>query len=119
MIDQLHPKFLIIKKSLQEIDFDDIKAKPPSCSCNNSKFCYLPVGHIITGDLNIIENETLRSVIYIGPKYRIPKTINWKYNFKLLMDAVEDYARKWAKREDANINSLSEWIKIIRDQIKH
>ena len=119
MIDQLHPKFLIIKKSLQEIDFDDIKAKPPSCSCNNSKFCYLPVGHIITGDLNIIENETLRSVIYKGPKYRVPKTINWKYNFKLLMDAVEDYARKWAKREDANINSLSEWIKIIRDKIKH
>jgi hypothetical protein len=28
------------------------------------------------------------------PKYREPQSINWTYNFKLLMDSVEDYARK-------------------------
>ena len=33
------------------------------------------------------------------------------------MDAVECYARKWVKREEANVNSLSEWIKAIRDKI--
>ena len=34
-----------------------------------------------------------------GPKYREPKSINWKHNFKILMDSVEDYARQWAKLE--------------------
>jgi hypothetical protein len=24
---------------------------------------------------------------------------NWKHNFKIIMDAVEDYARRWIKRE--------------------
>ena len=26
-------------------------------------------------------------------------TINWKHNFKIIMDAVEGYARRWIKRE--------------------
>ena len=24
---------------------------------------------------------------------------NWKHNFKIIMDAVEEYARRWIKRE--------------------
>jgi hypothetical protein len=46
------------------------------------------------GDLKIINNTSRR-----GPKYREPKSINWKHNFKILMDSVEDYARQWAKSE--------------------
>jgi hypothetical protein len=37
-----------------------------------------------------------------------PKSINWKYNFKILMDSVADYARQWAKREKENVETLSE-----------
>ena len=50
-------------------------------------------------DLNIIQHESLRKVISHGPKFREPQHINWKHNFKLIMDAVEDYARRWIKRE--------------------
>ena len=38
-------------------------------------------------------------MIYHGPKFREPQHINWKHNFKIIMDAVEDYARRWIKRE--------------------
>ena len=55
--------------------------------------------HPITGDLNIIQYESLRKVISHGPKFREPQHINWKHNFKIIMDAVEDYARRWIKRE--------------------
>jgi hypothetical protein len=53
----------------------------------------------ITGDLNIIQHESLRKVISHGPKFREPQHINWKHNFKIIMDAVQDYARRWIKRE--------------------
>ena len=53
-----------------------------------------------------------------GPKYRLPQSINWKYNFKLLTDAVEDYARDWSKREKVEPDTLSEWIKSIRSLIQ-
>jgi hypothetical protein len=38
-------------------------------------------------------------VISHGPKFREPQHINWKHNFKIITDAVEDYARRWIKRE--------------------
>jgi hypothetical protein len=43
-----------------------------------------------------------------GPKYREPKSINWKHSFKILMDSVEDYATQWAKREKEDLDTLSE-----------
>ena len=30
------------------------------------------------------------------------------------MDSVEEYARQWAKREDAELDTLSEWVKSVR-----
>jgi hypothetical protein len=44
-------------------------------------------------------NMSLRKVIFHGSKFREPQHINWKHNFKIIMDAVEDYARRWIKRE--------------------
>jgi hypothetical protein len=50
--------------------------------------------------------------------YRQPKSINWKHNFKILMDSVEDYARQWAKREKEDLDTLSEWVKSLRSLIQ-
>jgi hypothetical protein len=71
---------------------------------------------VITGDLimNIIQHESLRKVISHGPKFREPQHINWKHKFKIIMDAVEDYARRWIKREvdqDPELESLSDWVR--------
>ena len=35
-------------------------------------------------------------------------------NFKLFMDSVQHYARRWAKQEEGELDSLSELIKSIR-----
>ena len=91
-------KIFNYKRVLQDLDIDDFKSKPPDCTCASSQFTYNPAGHVITGDLNIVNNTSLRNVLSKGPKYREPKFINWKYNFKIfkLMDSVEDYARQLA-----------------------
>ena len=87
------------KKVLENFIFKDIQSKPPECSCSSSPFQYSPAGHVVTANLNIN---------YKGPKYHLPQSINWKYNFKLLMDAVEDYARDWSKGEKVGPDTLSE-----------
>jgi hypothetical protein len=49
-------------------------------------------------------------VIFHGPKFREPQHINWKHNFKIIMDTVEDYARRWIKREvdqDPELESIN------------
>jgi hypothetical protein len=53
-----------------------------------------------------------------GPKYHEPKSINWKHNFKILMNSVKDYARQWAKHEKENLDTLSEWVKSVRSLIQ-
>ena len=112
------PKIFNYKSVLKEIDLDADK-NAPTCSCSNdSPFIHNPVGHIITGDLNIISNKLLQDVLLKGPKYREPKSFSWKQNFKIIMDSVETYARKWVKRESAEPDALSEWIKEIRYYLK-
>jgi len=58
--------------------------------------------------MGIIDNENLRKILAKDPKYRETQSINWKYNFKLLMDFVENCTRKWTKPEKEEVNTLSE-----------
>ena len=92
-------KIFNYKEALQDINIEEYLKNPLTCDCSHSPFQYNPSGHVITGDLNIIQHESLRKVISHGPKFREPQHINWKHNFKIIMDAVEDYARRWIKRE--------------------
>ena len=60
-------------------------------------------------------------MIYHGPKFRESQHNNWKHNFKIIMDAVEDYARRSIKREvdqDPELDSLSDWVRTIRSLVQ-
>jgi hypothetical protein len=55
-------------------------------------------------------------VISHGPKFKEPQHIIWRHNFKIIMDAVEDYARRWITREvdqDPELESFSDWVRTI------
>jgi hypothetical protein len=118
-------------EALQDINIEEYLKNTLTCDCSHSPFQYNPSGHVITGDLNIIQHKSLltaswslntdlgrqltqffslwirpctRDLIVLnqishGPKFREPQHINWKHKFKIIMDAVEDYARRWIKRE--------------------
>ena len=84
---------------LQEFNIDKFRFKPHERTCASSQFMYKPAGHVITGDLNTINNTFLRDVFTKGPKYREPKSINRKDNIYFFKDPVRNYARHWDKRE--------------------
>ena len=54
------------RKVVEELDMnigtDDIE-----CSCSSSSYRYEPCGHIVTGDLSIIRDITVRNLIKKGP----------------------------------------------------
>ena len=66
------------------------------CECSTCKYCYEPAGHVITGDLSIIRNAKLRTLVAKGPSYREQ---NWNVNEKICRRAVAAYKRKWSKKE--------------------
>ena len=86
--------------------------------CSPSQFLYSPAGHIVTNDLNIIQNQQLRDLKSKGPKNQNLQSFSWKYNFKLIMDFVEEYARKWVKQEEVELHALSEWIESVKHHLK-
>jgi bisphosphoglycerate-dependent phosphoglycerate mutase len=59
----------------------------------------------------VVENFTANAVsVAIGDNRN-------RMNFNIIMDAVEDYARRWIKREvdqDPELESLSDWVRTIR-----
>ena len=105
------------KASLQLIDFDGLshEQNPTPCSCCDSEFLNAPCGHIVTGDLSIVRYQKLKDVLCKGPKYREPVSFSWHQSFNIIMDACEEYARRWAKKEDVEVDTLFEWVKSIAD----
>ena len=85
-----------------------------TCQCKKSKFCYEPHGHVITGDLRVIENAKLRELVAKGPKYRKPNRVNWKATETMFLESIDLYAKNWSKREQVELKYLSEW----KDQLK-
>ena len=72
-----------------------------------SKFCYKPHGHVITGDLMVIENVKLRELVSKGPKHRESNKVNWSAIEKMLFESTDLYTEQWAKREQVNLKLVS------------
>ena len=94
------------RRVLHDFRIDDIKAKPPDCSCHNYLFKYSHVGNIIMDDLNIIYWTNDGIILAKGSKYRDSQSINWKHIFNILINSQKmDRSRKrggWC---------LSKWVK--------
>ena len=74
-------------------------------------------GHVITGDFGIIPNEDLKGILLKGPDYREQTSINWGYNIRLIFTAVEDYAKKWAKKESQEYECLQGWVQHVKQMV--
>jgi hypothetical protein len=88
-----------------------------SCDCSSSKFCYSPVGHVITGNFDIIKDKRLRNLLTKGPKFRLPSTIDFNSCRVQIAEALQNFSIKWCRREHADLNALSDWKKRIFDII--
>ena len=71
---------------------------------------FLKLGHVITG-------KSHKNILCKGHKNREPQSINLKYNFKLLMNCVDEYARKCTKRVKEDVDTILELVKALRSLI--
>ena len=126
-------KIFNYKTTVQDIKTTDLETFGTgilTCDCNKSTFCNTDHGHVLTGDLRIIENVRLRKLISKGPNYREPRSINWRkcrekieegletcamklLQFKkgLQEDALTSWKAKVMEKVDAKITCLSKKIK--------
>ena len=107
-------KLFNISPALSNLNVSEYFSNPQTCQCKEYKFCYEPHGHVITGDLRVIENAKLRELVAEGPKYREPNRVNWKATETMFLESIDLYAKNWSKREQVELKYLSEW----KDQLK-
>ena len=67
---------LTLHQPFQNLNASDYLANLQSYQCKESKISYEPHGHVITGDLRVIENAKLGELVAKGPKYREPNRVN-------------------------------------------
>ena len=72
------------------------------------------IGHVLTGNLNIIRDRKLRKLLHKGPSYREQNNTNLKNCLK----AIKEYKNKWAKRERIDTRVLNEWEGTITSLVK-
>ena len=114
-------KIFNFNKFVSSLDVDRFLQDPTSlpCSCSDSPFVDKHHGHIVSGDLRLIENNRLRKLFAKGPKYRERKLVNWKLSEEKLTHAVKEYAKSWCDKQKMSIQVLTPWISVVCKKIKN
>ena len=89
-----------------------------TCGCECSQYTYTPAGHVVTGNLKIIEDYRLRELIMKGPSYREQNNINWDLNMRLSRDAIVRFTRKWANELQVDGSVLRDWKNVVIECIR-
>ena len=80
------------------------------CSCKDyPNYVYQPLKHVITGDLNIIENEALRMIFKQGASYRATTKIDWLKNDKIIYEVIDQLINWLASNSKKAINEYTEF----------
>ena len=64
--------------TFSNLNFSFYVSNPRTCQCKESEYSYEPHGHVITGDVRVIENAKLKELVAKRPKYRKSHRVNWK-----------------------------------------
>ena len=87
---------------------------PFPCSCSESNFCDPHHGHIVTGDLRIVENAKLRKLFSKGPNYRENKIINYSKCRREIESSLNECASKLATKYNLDLSCFNNWITLVK-----
>ena len=92
-------KIFNYKQTVTTLDCKQYVTSPITCDCKTSTYCDPHHQHVVTGNLGIINNPKLRSLLCKGPKYREKERLNWKKVENCINTGIDDCAEAWAKSE--------------------
>ena len=90
-----------------------------SCECASSPLNHDHFGHVITGDLSIIQEPQLRKLCSFGTKFRdIPRLDLSSIRDQFKNDVIS-LTKKISKKFKIAVSSLKKWKKAIFDAFEH
>lgn len=87
------------------------------CNCKDSKFVNSEIGHIITGDLNFVDDNVLRDTLKYGANYRLTPKLNKKLLKEDIKQCINGYISKISFKLNLPIENFSKWRIILLSKI--
>ena len=93
------------------------------CECHNSIFKDEFHNHIVTGNLNVLEDNELIDIFKYGSKFRIIPNLNTNDMMTSINESVNEYIHKLSFRHNVNVGHFVEWkakfLLLIRNKINN
>ena len=106
----------IVSSSMLELDnlniIDDIE-----CDCQSSPYCDPDHGHVITGNLNIVQNNSLKKLLSKGPNFREKKTINFSKAKSDIVSALDDLIERLKDKYNYSQHDFQSWKKKVIENL--
>lgn len=94
------------------IDIDSIP-----CECENSQYKDAHHNHIITGDLHLVENAKLRSLLTKGPNFREPCSVNYSKCQNIINESLDSYVCNLANKTPYDEETFENWKGTVKEKI--
>ncbi|MEN8746518.1 MAG: hypothetical protein ABF284_08015 [Polaribacter sp.] len=114
----VHSKILNYKHAMTNLNVENFiqSYNEISCDCHSSIYKDAYHGHIMTGNLDLVENKDLKFLLKKGPNFR--EEPNFTNFFKLYRDIKKDIVisiSKWAEKESLAVEAFDEWkVKVLQ-----
>ena len=110
----IRSKILNYKKFvLNELDLVKFSqnSKSIACNCKNysDEFMDKNRGHVLTGNLKIIQNNKLRKIFSKGPKFREPEKIDWDKARVTIHSGIETFIKNMAEVKRVDETYFDNW----------
>ena len=107
----IYSKIFNFNKFVSQLDINEF-LKDNSilpCNCAGSRFKDPHHQHILTGNLDIVENKKLKNLFHKGPKFRENKPVDWDKARTNIKVGIDDCINAWCNKYGCNINNFNEW----------
>ena len=105
------------KEFIRTLDMNNLP-----CNCTTSPFTDPNHGHIVTGDMCIVQNNKLRKLLCKGPKYREPVSINFSNCETEIKNRITKFSSDWCNKKGVHVKfstcqSFTQWISIVTEKV--
>ena len=87
------------------------------CNCTTSPFTDPNHGHIVTGDIRIVQNSKLRKLLCKGPKCREPVSINVSNCKTEIKNNLTKFLSDWCNKKGVHVKCFTQWITIVMEKV--
>ena len=111
LTNTIRSKIFNYKSFVQSLDIDTFLSDDTilPCDCDHSTFTDAHHDHIITGDLNIVDNDKLRKLISKGPKYREPKRFSYAKAKNSIVLGLNECINTWSTKQKVPVAEFKDW----------